>query len=745
MAADDAGRRLRPAGAPRRRTAPRRRAVPVPAAAAPAAPGAGVAPLFGARPARAPTALFQLPPAAERIGRPPRPVTQFLTYQYSFGSESDVDYRRDRDLDRHLWDNATTAAPQVNGYVLYRPNDQLEMMLEMVLERELSIDEQRTVRLPDGELQAAEHRRASLSVDQMWVKLRPNSHLELTLGRRNYEDERHWLYDASLDVVMARFRQGSFNAELSYGRKDAVNLDVLKPVTESRTDNFMAYFEYRGIEDIKVAAYSILQDDRRDSDGRPLLSGMRASGMPTDRLNFWSERAILRGKDGADKRFSGHAIDAGATYRFPDLPLAPGVTLGYATASGDANPNDNRNREFRQTGLHSNELKMAGVSKFKYYGEALDPDLSNLQILTVGLGFRPATTVHVDLVYHKYRTKEYAEEIRNWALTARMNQDPTRRPSNDVGSGFDVVVGFRNLFGVRRLGLDVRAGWFFPGDAFRAEVPGDPDNPRHRPADKGISVLAKFWLSFRNFTFAKEACNEYATTDPSSPPRALPCRRHIRARRGTPPAWQQEFGIKNCSLQTTGRNPYFILEPPPARSGRGNTKVQITVLDDTRKVDGYSPGSSRERMERRATVRNRQEFRHLRTNQGRLLFRGRSGFLQERQGESHDGSWLAGTGGNKPGLIMPGTPKLNMKYYQEIAPNVAMDRAEIVSLNDTCKTPAGTFSNCLKVKEGSALELAVVEYKYFAPSIGLVQDEDLRLVRHGFIRTSTPSADPRRQ
>jgi hypothetical protein len=42
---------------------------------------------------------------------------------------------------------------------------------------------------------------------------------------------------------------------------------------------------------------------------------------------------------------------------------------------------------------------------------------------------------------------------------------------------------------------------------------------------------------------------------------------------------------------------------------------------------------------------------------------------------------------------MHGTPKLGMKYYQEIASRVAMDRAEIVSLNDTCKTPAGTFSN----------------------------------------------------
>jgi hypothetical protein len=100
----------------------------------------------------------------------------------------------------------------------------------------------------------------------------------------------------------------------------------------------------------------------------------------------------------------------------------------------------------------------------------------------------------------------------------------------------------------------------------------------------------------------------------------------------------------------------------------------------------------------------------------------------------HDGTWLAGQNGNRAGLIMPGAPKGKMKYYQEIAPGVAMDRAEVMSVNETCRTPAGVFKNCLKVKESSPLDRAMAEYKYHAPGIGLVQDEDLRLVRYGFIK-----------
>ena len=82
---------------------------------------------------------------------------------------------------------------------------------------------------------------------------------------------------------------------------------------------------------------------------------------------------------------------------------------------------------------------------------------------------------------------------------------------------------------------------------------------------------------------------------------------------------------------------------------------------------------------------------------------------------------------------MPGTPEARRcSYYQEVAPGVAMDRAEIVSLTETCKTPAGTFKRCMKVKE-TRRSTPALEYKYHAPGIGLVRDEDLKLVKYGFI------------
>lgn len=434
-------------------------------------------------------------PALSRY--PERPLISRLTYQFSYGSESDVTYRRNTDLDRRLRDNALTVSPQINGAIIYRPDDRVEMMLEAVLQRDVAVKEEKIVTLPNGQTQLAPRRYNSLPIDQAWVTFKDLGPIDLTFGRRNYEDDRHWLYDTSLDTALVKMKQGLFQAELSYSRKDRLDLDLLAPVQKTRNDTYMAYLSYRGIEDIRVAGYTIYREDQAGREGQPLHLGLRASGMPSDRFNFWSELALLRGKDETNKNFKAFAVDIGGTYRFPHLPYAPNVTLGYANGSGDGNPTDSRNREFRQTGLHSNEARLGGISKLKYYGEALDPDLSNLQILTVGVGFRPAPNMSVDLVYHRYKLNNLASDLRNAALTAEMNQDSSR-PSKHVGDALDVVFGFRNLFGIRRLGLDLRAGLFFPGDAYRNEfISLHPSTRRetsmYRRADKGISVIAKFW------------------------------------------------------------------------------------------------------------------------------------------------------------------------------------------------------------------------------------------------------------
>ena len=97
---------------------------------------------------------------------------------------------------------------------------------------------------------------------------------------------------------------------------------------------------------------------------------------------------------------------------------------------------------------------------------------------------------------------------------------------------------------------------------------------------------------------------------------------------------------------------------------------------------------------------------------------------------SNEGSWEAGVDGARAGIVMPGVILNGSKYYQEIAPGVAMDRAEIISTLFTVKTPAGTFTNCLKTRETTPLEPGTVEAKFYASGIGLVKDGTLSLISH---------------
>lgn len=76
--------------------------------------------------------------------------------------------------------------------------------------------------------------------------------------------------------------------------------------------------------------------------------------------------------------------------------------------------------------------------------------------------------------------------------------------------------------------------------------------------------------------------------------------------------------------------------------------------------------------------------------------------------------------------MMPGKPMVGQAFYQEIAPKVAMDRVEIVSTTETVKTPAGTFQNCLHLRETTPLERDV-SHKYYASGIGIIKDDEFEL------------------
>lgn len=199
-------------------------------------------------------------------------------------------------------------------------------------------------------------------------------------------------------------------------------------------------------------------------------------------------------------------------------------------------------------------------------------------------------------------------------------------------------------------------------------------------------------------------------------------------------SWTADFSSEKPDLGPTGRNPYFILEPGYVLTlADGDEQLIITVKNETRLIDGVQTRVVEERESKAGhlTEISRNFFAISKRTNSVYYFGEEVDIYKNDRIVKHEGAWLSGVNGAKYGLAMPGLPLLKARFYQEIAPGEAMDRGEIISLSETLKVPAGEFKNCLKTEDSSQIEPGR-EFKFYAPGIGLIQEESLKLVRFGF-------------
>jgi hypothetical protein len=199
------------------------------------------------------------------------------------------------------------------------------------------------------------------------------------------------------------------------------------------------------------------------------------------------------------------------------------------------------------------------------------------------------------------------------------------------------------------------------------------------------------------------------------------------------------FFLEDCRLGPRGANNYFLpLKPGSYLLLEGEDDGEevvlfISVLPQTKKVAGVTCAIVRE-MEWADGQLVEISWNYVaicRKCNGVFYFGEDVDIYEDGQVVSHHGAWLAGVSSAAPGLLMPGRPLNGARYYQEIAPGVALDRAEHLDDKATIVTPAGTFENCLLVGETTPLEPGQFSLKGYARGIGMVQDGVLKLVAYG--------------
>ena len=88
----------------------------------------------------------------------------------------------------------------------------------------------------------------------------------------------------------------------------------------------------------------------------------------------------------------------------------------------------------------------------------LDPELSNLTIVTVGIGRALLTSSSLDLVYHAYRQTEPAASLRHARLEAGLTGQDRR-----IGQGLDLVLAVEES---DRVEFELTASAFRAGEAW---------------------------------------------------------------------------------------------------------------------------------------------------------------------------------------------------------------------------------------------------------------------------------------
>ncbi len=298
------------------------------------------------------------------------------------------------------------------------------------------------------------------------------SPISVQVGRQNIAESREWWWDTELDALRIYADGETWQAEFSLAEElgaastidgfESQHQDVLRLIAQVKwrwaERHWLELFllrHYDHSDHHRIGAQ--LAERRADAADADLLwLGFRqAGGFKLARFGYiyyWTDIGIVDGeqtihefesvnekslivRDIRRREVSAWAIDSGFTWRTP-LPDDPALSFAIAVGSGDSSPESGRSHAYQQTQLHDNNGKFLGVDRFHYYGEFLQPELSNLMVSTVSVGIGILEDSSIELAYHAYRQLHANDFMRN----ARLDTEPLG-VDTDIGDALDLVIG----------------------------------------------------------------------------------------------------------------------------------------------------------------------------------------------------------------------------------------------------------------------------------------------------------------
>jgi hypothetical protein len=149
----------------------------------------------------------------------------------------------------------------------------------------------------------------------------------------------------------------------------------------------------------------------------------------------------------------------------------------------------------------------------------------------------------------------------------------------------------------------------------------------------------------------------------------------------------------------------------------------IRVLHETKRVAGVIATIVHDRVSRAGVIIEDTYDWYAQDTSGTVWYLGED-TKEYRDGNvaSTSGSWQAGVGGARAGIVMRAKPKVGDTYRQEYRKGVAEDMGRVVRVDDTLTVRAGRFARCVSTDDWSPLEPKVKERKTYCPGVGLVRE-----------------------
>jgi hypothetical protein len=187
-------------------------------------------------------------------------------------------------------------------------------------------------------------------------------------------------------------------------------------------------------------------------------------------------------------------------------------------------------------------------------------------------------------------------------------------------------------------------------------------------------------------------------------------------------------------------NEYFPLVPGTIwiyvardEDGERSERIKVEVLEETKEILGVNCIVVRDRVwefddeGEKELVEDTFDW-YAQDREGNVWYFGEIAKNYE-DGELVDveGSWTAGKDGAKPGILMYAEPdKASPSLYrQEFALAEAEDMGQVEGFLDSLAVRRETYKDVLQTRDFTPIEPDVLEFKYYAPGVGVVLEEDV--------------------